>query len=598
MMTKFHATRYCQIDWQRFLPFLSWIRGVNGRTVRADLAAGLTGSLILVPQGVAFAMIAGMPPAYGLYTAIVPAIIAALFGSSFHLVSGPTTAISIVVFSALSPLATPGSAEFVHLATTLAFLAGAIMLAFGCFRLGSLMNFVSHTVVVGFTAGAAVLIATSQFKNFFGLSVPAGSTFLQIIHFFVTHLSEIKPHVTSIALVTLMASLLARKFLKKVPHMIAALAVGNVVAILLNTWVGTERTGIHMLAALPRGLPPLSWPDLTEATITQLMPIAFAISMLSLTEALSIGRALALKTDQRIDSNQEIIGQGMSNLLGSFFSAYPSSGSFNRSGLNLEAGARTPLAAVFSAVLLLVIMQVFAPMAMYLPLPAMAGVLFLVAWGLIDFHHIGQICRSSRQEPLILLVTFLSTLFLHLEIAIYVGVVLSLLLYLRRTSRPVIEDIKPAQDPKYFSADSGLPDCPQLKMLRINGSLFFGAVDHVQRALLDVDAQTPTQKHLLLACSGVNFMDLAGTQLLVQEARRRNRMGGGLYLFDVKRNVRHVLQEIGGKEELMTRNIFLPGKQAPIDVVFPALDREICDACSRRIFAQCTTVEAADRAPS
>ena len=590
MTNKPNALKRLHNDWKRFLPFLFWMKDVDRQTMRGDLAAGLTGSIILIPQGVAFAMIAGMPPAYGLYTAIVPTIVAALFGSSFHLASGPTTAISIVVFSALSVLATPGSNEFVQLALTLSFLSGLIMLALGWLRLGSLMNFVSHTVVVGFTAGAAVLIATTQFKNFFGLNIPSGSNFLQVMQYVFANSGQINIYVMAVALATVAASLLVRRFFKKVPHMIVALLIGSGLAALLNMGLGTQQTGIQTLAALPRGLPPLSWPDLSMATVSQLLPITLAISMLSLTEALSIARALALKTGQRINPNQECIGQGLSNVAGAFFSGYPSSGSFNRSGLNLEAGARTPLAAVFSALFLLAIMQVFAPLAMYLPLPAMAGVLFLVAWGLIDFRHIKHILRTSRHESLVLIVTFLATLLLHLEFAIYVGVLISLLFYLHRTSRPVVEDVKPVTPEQWkFISGGDLPDCPQLKMLRINGSLFFGAVDHVQQAMIDVDARIPTQRHLLLACPGVNFIDLSGAQMLMQEASRRRRLGGDLYLFNVKELAHQTLRESGCEEFMGSDNLSNLGSD-PIEKIFPQLDHGICATCSRRIFLQCAAI--------
>ncbi len=582
---------------QRFLawlPFLSWRSRLTKENLRADLGAGLTGSLILVPQGVAFATIAGMPPEYGLYAAMLPVIIAALFGSSWHMVSGPTTAISIVVFASLSPLAEPGSAAYVQMALTLSFLSGITMLALGWLRLGSLMNFVSHTVVVGFTAGAAVLIATSQFKNFFGLPIPRGATFAQVIQSFFTQLADINPWVTLVAVTTLLISVVARKYFPRVPHMITALLLGSVLAAALNAWLGPQRTGIATLAALPRGMPPLSMPDLSIEAIRQLVPIAVALSLLSLTEALSIARALALRTGQRIDSNQEFVGQGLSNVLGSFFSGYPSSGSFNRSGLNLEAGARTPMAAVFSALMLVVIVQFVAPLAVYLPLPAMAGVLFLVAWGLFDFNHIKHILKSSRQEAVVLITTFLATLFLHLEFAIYAGVALSLMLYLNRTSRPQIEDVKPApgEGLYHFSHDTQLPDCPQLKMLRINGSLFFGAVDHVQQALTEVDAQTPSQKHLLLACPGVNFIDLSGAQMLVQEAQRRKRMGGSMTLFNVREPVQKVLRESGSMKEFDETGIIPLGKADPIDRIFGKLDPAICATCTRRIFKQCKSVPA------
>lgn len=576
---------------QAWLPFLAWRSRVTPQTLRADMGAGLTCSLILVPQGVAFATIAGMPPEFGLYAAMVPVIIAALFGSSWHMVSGPTTAISIVVFASLSPMAEPGSAHYVQLALSLSFMSGACMLALGWLRLGSLMNFVSHTVVVGFTAGAAVLIAASQFKNFFGMPIARGATFPEVIWAFFSQLDHINPWVTLVAVTTLLVSLLARKLMPRVPHMIVALLVGSVLAELLNRWLGSARTGIETLAALPLGLPPLSAPDLSMASLRELLPVAIALAMLSLTEALSIARALALKSGQSINSNQEFVGQGLSNVLGSFFSAYPSSGSFNRSGLNLQAGAFTPLAAVFSAVLLAVIVQFVAPLAVYLPLPAMAGVLFLVAWGLIDFHHIRTILSSSRQETLVLVTTFLATLFLHLEFAIYAGVLLSLVMYLNRTSRPPLEDVKPVLEDGHWrlSNQSGLPDCPQLKILRVDGSLFFGAVDHVQQALLEADRKTPGQKHLLLNCPGVNFIDMAGAHMLAQEAERRARLGGSLVLCGLKDGPMSSLRD-SHLDGVFSANDLLPmGAPDPVGHSFQRLDQNVCATCTRRIFKQCSS---------
>ncbi len=579
-----------QFDWRRLLPFLAWRRQLGRETLLGDFNAGLTGGLILVPQGVAFASIAGMPPEYGLYAAMVPVVVAALFGSSRQMVSGPTTAISIMVFASLSPMVEPGSGEFVQLALTLSFLTGLMMLALGALRLGTLMNFVSHSVVVGFTAGAAVLIATSQLKYFFGLDMPRGANFPQVMTYFATHLDKVNPWVIGVAMLTLLTSLLTRQYFPRVPHMIAALLAGSGLAALLNTFFGMERTGIGTLAAVPRGLPPLSSPDLSADSIRVLIPVAIALAILSLTEAMSVARALAVKTEQRIDTNQEFIGQGLSNILGSFFSAYPSSGSFNRSGLNLEAGARTPLAAVFSVVVLLIIVQLVAPLAQYLPLASMAAVLFLVAWGLVDIPHVLEILRTNRQESVVVATTFLSTLFLNLEFAIYVGVLLSLLLYLNRTSRPVMSDVKPSPEEGHyhFTPDSELPDCPQLKILSLNGSVFFGAVEHVQRIMNDVDAKCPTQKFLMLACPGVNFIDLAGGQLLAQEARRRRRMGGELFIFNMRNAPREALRR-DGHEQVIGDDNFIPlGVLDPVGEIFDRLDPKMCATCTRRIFRQCS----------
>jgi sulfate permease, SulP family len=579
---------------RRLLPFLTWWPRVNRGTLRADAVAGLTGGMVLVPQGVAFATIAGMPPEYGLYAAMLPAIVAALWGSSWHLVSGPTTAISIVIFATIGPLAPAGTPEYVSLVLTLTLLVGVFQLILGALRLGALVNFVSHTVVVGFTAGAAVLIAASQVKNFFGIEIARGSSAWKVLTGFFTQLGSINPYVTAVALITVLASVGVRRWWPKAPHMIAALLAGSLAALLLDLVFGSAQTRITSIGALSVGLPPLSSPDLSPAAIEKLIPIAIAVAMLALTEAVSIARAVALKSGQRIDGNQEFIGQGLSNLAGAFFSGYASSGSFNRSGLNYAAGARTPLAAVFSAVFLLLIVLFLAPLAKYLPIPAMAGILFVVAWGLIDFHHIAQILRVSRQESAVLLATLFATLTLELEYAIYIGVLLSLLLFLHRTAKPGIEDVKPfpGQSPPAFSHVTGLPDCPQLKIVRINGPIFFGAVSYVDTQLQRIDERNLMHRHLLLVASGVNFVDMEGAQLLAQEARRRRAIGGDLYIFNMKDEPLEMMRRCGAFEEVGADHFFQLGEDV-ITAIYAKLDPGVCSRCRVRIFAPCTAEPAA-----
>ena len=572
----------------RLLPFLRWWPRINRDTLRADAIAGLTGAMVLVPQGVAFATIAGMPPEYGLYAAMLPAIVGALWGSSWHLVSGPTTAISIVVFATMSPLAPPGSAHYVELVLTLTLLVGIVQLALGLLRLGTLVNFVSHTVVVGFTTGAAVLIAASQARNFFGVAIPRGASVWQVLHDLAWQANRINPWITGVAVATVLASVACKRLWPRFPHMIAGLLAGSALAAVLNAWMGVERTGIGSIGALVIGLPPLSRPDLSPETLRTLAPIALAVALLALTEAVSIARAIALKSGQRIDGNQEFIGQGLSNLAGAFFSGYASSGSFNRSGLNYDSGARTPLAAVLSAVLLLVIMLFLAPWARYLPLPAMAGILFVVAWGLVNTTQIREIVHASRAEAAVLAATFIATLTLDLEFAIYIGVLLSLMLYLNRTSRPPLEDVKPVEPQRLlaFQTDTGRPDCPQMKMVRLNGSIYFGAVNHLQESLQTLEDAQPGQRHLLLAASGINFIDVAGAHLLAEEARRRRRAGGAIYLYNLKREPMDMLERTGSVEAIGRANIFQLGDDV-FGALVPRMDPAICRGCSARIFDAC-----------
>jgi SulP family sulfate permease len=574
--------------WHRFLPFLNWWPMVGAKTLRGDVLAGLTGAVVVLPQGVAFATIAGMPPEYGLYAGMIPAIVAALFGSSWHLVSGPTTAASIVLYSALSVYAEPGSADYVRLALTLTLMVGIIELAFGLARLGALVNFISHSVVIGFTAGAAILIATSQIKHFLGVDIPRGSHFHETLLAAAGHFADINPYVAAVGLSTLVSGILAKRYLPRLPYMIFAMLVGSVIAFVLNFWVGHETTRIATVGALPAVLPPLSMPDFSLTTIRQLAPAALATTLFALTEAVSIARALAARGGQHLNGSQEFIGQGLSNIAGSFFSGYVATGSFNRSGVNYQAGAKTPLAAVFAGGLLMGLVLLVAPLAVYLPNAAMAGILFLVAAGLIDMHHVRTIIKTSRSESVVLLATFFSTLFLELEFAIFLGVILSLVLYLNRTSRPVIRVRvpDPADPRRKFTTDPSLPECPQLKLVRIDGSLFFGAVHHVQETLRTFEQRQPEQEHLIIVASGINFIDVAGAEFLAQEAKRRRAAGGGLYLIRVKEGVREPFMKGGYIKDIGAENIF-DSKTTAIGTIFDKLRRDRCVVCDKRIFREC-----------
>ncbi len=580
--------------YRQFFPFLVWGPKVNKEVLRNDFLAGLTGAVVVLPQGVAFATIAGMPPEYGLYAGMVPAMIAALFGSSWHLVSGPTTAASIVLFSALSALAAPGSPEYVSLALTLTFMVGVIELTLGFARMGALVNFISHSVITGFTAGAAILIASKQLKNFFGVPIERGGHLNDIMVQFWHQIPNINGYILLVSACTLLSGIIIKRFWPKLPYLIIAMIFGSVVGVWLNQRYGIDVTQITTVGALPQSLPPLSSPDFSLETIKQLATPALAVTLLALTEAVSIGRSLGARSGQRIDGNQEFIGQGLSNVFGSFFSGYVATGSFNRSGLNYQAGAKTPLAAMFAGLLLIIIVLLVAPYAAYLPNAAMAGILFLVAWGLIDFHEIGHILKASRRETGIMGVTFFGALFLELELAIFAGVMLSLVLYLMRVSKPrIISRVPDPNQPKRkFNTVERLPQCPQLHILRIDGSIFFGSVNHVQEAFAELEEKHPEQKHLAIVAQGINFVDVAGASALVGEARKRKARGGDLYFIKVKKGLWESLDSCGGLDDIGPNNIF-QSKSAALTGIFQKLDKDICRTCDKRIFRECASVERA-----
>lgn len=576
-----------QISLSRLLPFLSWWPLVNRQSLRADFLAGLTGAVIVLPQGVAFASIAGLPPIYGLYTAMVTPIIAGLFGSSRHLISGPTTAISIVVFSTVSNHALPGTPQFIQMALTLTLFAGIYQLIFGLARLGSLVNFVSHTVVIGFTAGAAILIATSQLKHVLGIKIPAGHSFTDAWGVVFHNLGHINYKVLAVALLTLAVAILVKKFLPKMPNLLFGMIAGGVLAY----YMGGEAAGLKMIGKIPSDLPPFSVPSMNLDILQEIGANAFAVALLGLIEAVSISRAIASKSHQRIDGNQEFIGQGLSNIVGSFFSSYAGSGSFTRSGINYAAGAVTPLSAIFAAVLLLLIILLIAPLMAHLPIAAMGGVIMLVAYNLIDFHHIGKILKVSKHETVILLITFFSTLFLELEFAIYMGVITSLVLFLSRTSVPDIINLAPdPESPKNaFTniARKPLQQCPQLKIIRIDNSIYFGSINHIQNSLNRI-VDKEGIKHILIVGSSIGFIDLAGAEVLVQEANRLRTMGGGLYFCKNKKAVMEFLTNSHIVDEIGKDNFFAEKKDA-IAAIYARLDPDRCATCTAKIFSECHT---------
>ncbi|MCI5190277.1 MAG: SulP family inorganic anion transporter [Candidatus Electrothrix sp. AS4_5] len=576
---------------ESLFPFLRWFKLVTKDTIKDDFMAGLTGAVIVLPQGVAFATIAGLPPEYGLYTAMITPIIAALFGSSFHLISGPTTAISIVVFSSISHHAEVGSPEFISQALTLTFLAGIYQLSFGLARLGSLVNFVSHTVVIGFTAGAAILIATSQMKHITGIEIPKGESFLHTWVDLFQGIQDINIFLLAIGILTLIVSLASKNFFPKLPNLLIGMVVGSVLAFLFNKFQISEPGAIKLVGKIPAHLPPLSSPDFSPTTLKMLAPEAFAVALLGLIEAVSISRAVATKSNQRIDSNQEFIGQGLSNICGSFMSSYAGSGSFTRSGINYEAGAKTPLSAIFAAIALMCIILLIAPLTAYLPIAAMGGVILLVAYNLIDFHHIKKVLTFSKSESAVLLTTFFATLFLELEFAIYLGVLLSLILFLAKTSTPEIhslsvDNVKKDDIRKFVDIDQKpLPECPQLKILRIDRSIYFGSINHIQNRIAEVSDKEGIYSILIIA-TGINLIDLAGAEALIAENNRLKKMGGGLYFVNMKASVYEFAVESGFIKSIGGDHFF-DSKSSAVAEIYRKMTEEKCSTCQKKIFREC-----------
>ena len=502
-------------------PFLLWWPNVTRRTLGTDLLVGLSGAILALPQSIAYALIAGLPAEYGLYAAIVPVIIACLWGSSWHLIGGPTAAISIVLFTSVSPMARPGSEEFVALVLVLTFLAGLFQWLLGLLRFGNLVNFVSPSVVLGFTLGAALVIALGQLPNLLGLQVDSQRTAVATLINLAQHLEEADWHAVLVALFTLLVSLACRRLWPRLPALLIGVVAGSLLVAVLPGFFAS----ITLVDAFEGTLPPFTSLDFEVNSLLQLLPAAIACGMLGLVTSLSIARSLAAKSQQLLDANQEVRAQGLSNLIGPWFSGSLSAGSFTRSALNLQGGATSPLAGVFSAVLVAAFAVFCAPLIAHIALPSMAAAILLICWGLVDMPGVRALLRVSRSEFVVMLLTLLATLVLELQTAIYAGVLASLFFYLKRTSQPRFK----------YTGDG------DEELLRLEGSIFFGACHYVQQVL-----QLSRGERVVVDARHINFIDYAGVEMLHHEARRLQTQNRQLVIRHARPHVIEEIQKLEG----------------------------------------------------
>ena len=579
--------------WQRL--FGDWTQSVTPTTLRADALAGLLGAVLVLPQGIAFATLAGLPPQYGLYTAVIPCIIAALFGSSWHVMSGPTNANSLALFAMLSPLALAFTPAYVQLALAVTLMVGVMQFLIGALRLGSLANFISPAALFGFTSGAAVLIAIYALPDFLGLSPATERGASSVLMHVATQFNQIFNASLLVGVTTVSVALAVRYFRPRWPYMLTGLIAATAMA------AGSGMT-VRTIGHITTPWPQFVLPQITWASVSELLGLAFALTIVALGQAISIAKAVAAKSGQRIDANREFRGQGLSNIVGGFFSCYVSCGSMNRSMPNLQAGARTPLAAVFAAILLLALVAVSSPLLAKIPMAALAGLLLLVAVFLFDAPRWREVLTLSRTEFAVALATLIATLTIRLEMAILLGTLLSLMTFLHRTSKPAMRSMgfdTLGVDRQFIVLDnnpSALPECPQLKLLRMEGEVYFGATQHVADKLHALRNDANPQKHLLVMGKSMNFIDLAGAELWEQELTARRAMGGDLYFHRPRPEVIAMWQTTGFTRLLGPRHQFAD-KRIAIATIFPKLDPQICSICTARIFWECISIPSPLDAP-
>lgn len=559
--------------------------------LRPDLVAGITVAVVAVPQCIAYASIAGLPPTYGLYSAAIAVAVGALWGSSRFLSTGPTNAISILVLSILSPLAAVGATEYLMAASLMAVMVGVLCIGFGFAGLGVLVNFASRAVLLGFTAGAGILIAVGQLQNLLRLDVPRSPHLWRTLINVLSSLDH--SHLTSVALGvgTVLVILVLDGYFRRLPGALVAL-VGSGIAVAI---VGVERLGVKVVGDVPRAMPSVTDFELgwvfSNDLVGPLLVGSLAVAALGLVEAVSIAREIARQSGERLDVGQELIGQGMANIASGLFSGYACSGSFTRTAVNFQSGARTQISSVLCGLLILAGIFAFGPLAAYLPRAALAGMIMLIAYRMVDWRGVRRVLRTSRTDTSIMLTTFAATLVLPLEFAVLAGVMLSLAIYVYRSSLPTVQPVVPDPTFRFFVPHDRGPVCPQLGVIDVHGDLFFGAASHVEDALLNNLEVNPGQNYLLLRMSGVNQCDLSGIDVLEGLLRLYRGAGGDLFLVQVEPRVREMMRA-SGFEQVLGQDHFLDHKTA-IEWIFDhVLDPAVCCyECEHRVFAECQPIE-------
>ena len=552
--------------------------------LRSDLTAGLTVGVILLPQAIAFALIAGLPPQMGLYTAIVGPIIGGLWGSSNHLHTGPSNTASLLVFSVLSPLFIVGSPDYITAAGLLALMVGIFRLGVCMARLGILANFVSDSVIVGFTSGAGIFLAIGQFPNLLGISLSAGgNAFVSLSHLFQalsqTHLPSLFLGLSGIALLVLL-----KRYRPKLPGPLTAMILGaGVVAIL-----GLNEQGVMIIGDLPRSLPPLTrLPIFDLVLIGQLSSGALALGAIGLVEAASISRSIAARSRQRLDSNQEFVGQGLASISAALLSGYPLSGSFNRSAANYEAGATSPISSVVSGIFVLVAMLLLGPAAAFIPKTILAAVLVVIGYSMVNRAEMVRIWHGSRPDAAIMVVTLMATLLLPLQFAVLTGILMSLANYILQTSTPLVLSVLPTDDFKHFLHQPEKPPCPQLGIITIVGDLYFGAVNHVEDLILAHKERHPGQRFLLLRMQNVNRMDISGIHMLESVVRTYAEAGGEVYFTKVKGPIQQLMDATDFSAALGDDHLLIE-EEAITHLFYRVLDPAVCIyECEVRAFKEC-----------
>lgn len=530
---------------QRIAPITKWGPNYDRRDLRSDLAAGLTIGAMLVPQGMAYALLAGLPPEVGLYASIVPVIVYAIFGTSRQLAVGPVAIVSLMTASALAPLFEQGSAGYVSAAALLAIMVGAVHLVLGYGRLGFVTNFLSHSVLVGFTAAAAIIIGFSQVKHLLGVSIPRTEQFHATLTEVIkaadgTHTITFAVGAASLALLLVM-----KRWMKQVPSALVVV----VLTIVATELFGLADRGVKTVGEIPSSLPAFGLPELDAGTMGSLLVTAFVITLVGFMESVAVGKVYARRHRYEIEPNQELVALGYSNVASGMFGGYPVTGGFSRTAVNDAAGARTPLASIVTALLVLITVVFLTPLFSSLPQAALGAIIIVAVVNLVDIKEMRHIAHVKRSDVIGMGIAFGATLALGIEIGILVAVVSSMLVVFARMSRPHSATLGRIPGTTSYRNVDRFPEAiteTGVRVVRIDAALSFVNAQHVKRLCLSAAAELVDAPHaLVLDCSGINDIDATGAESLAEIITEIDESPAMLVLADVKGPVRDVLRRAG-----------------------------------------------------
>ncbi|MFQ3181837.1 MAG: SulP family sulfate permease [Polaribacter sp.] len=551
------------MDIKKIAPILDWLPNYNASLFKGDLIAGITVGIILIPQGIAYALIAGLPPIYGLYCALVPQVMYAIFGSSRQVAVGPVAMDSLIVATGVSTIALAGSESYISIAILLALMVGAIQFIMGIFSLGFIVNFLSKPVITGFTSAVALIIGLNQFRNLFGVDIVQSDQIQIILEDIWMQINNFNPYTTSIGLFSALLIIIFRKINKKIPNALIVVILG----ILIMKYFGNSFTDVAIVKEIPSGLPKFGFPEFDIPLLRELLPIALTLVMVGYLEIISIGKSLEAKQDEyRIRPNQELIALGISNMVGSLFKAYPSTSSFSRSAINQESGAKSGMAALISVVMVVITLLFLTPLFYHLPQTVLAAIIIVAVFGLINFKEAIFLWKANQLDFFLMLVTFLATLLLGIEQGIIIGVSLSLIILIFRTSRPYVAELGKVPNANFYRNKERFAEviiAEDILVFRFDAQLFYANSNYFRDKLDEMMAKKGSAlKLIVLDAESINRVDSTGVEMLKERIRFCQKKGILFYFAGVKGPVRDDLFRSGILEIIDLSHFFMRANQA------------------------------------